>query len=226
MNRLYTKVLLALLGLFLSVPVAHAQVQRFKPKVMLGAIGGINLSNVIFVPSIPQTMKRGFDSGLVFRADLDDYFGIWGIWVEVDYSRRGWKDRIDDKPDVYYEREMNYIQVPVLTHYSTDAGPFRFTVGVGPQFGYFMGDKKITNIDAGNAEGLIIIHHNKEVEQKFAWGLGGGLGAEYEWRKMVFGAKVTYYQGLGDFFNNARSETFGKSAEQIFSGKAYVLFVF
>lgn len=226
MKAFYSKVVLALLVLFLSGTVAEAQVQRFKPKVMIGGIGGINLSNVIFVPSIPQGMKQGFDSGIVFRADIDDYFGIWGIWLEVDYSRRGWKDRFDDKPDVYYEREMNYISVPVLTHYSTDAGPFRFTVSVGPQFGYFMSDRNITNIDGSNSEGLIVIHHNKEVEQKFAWGLGGGLGAEYEWRKMVFGAKATYYQGLGDFFKNARSETFGKSAEQIFSAKAYVLFVF
>lgn len=226
MKTYYFRAFLALLGLFLGVSSAEAQVEKFKPKVMIGAIGGINLSNVIFVPSIPQTMKQGFDSGMVFRVDLDNYFGIWGIWLEVDYSRRGWKDRIDDNPDVYYEREMNYLHVPVLTNYSTDAGPFRFTVSVGPHFGYFIGDRKSTNINKENSAGLIVIHHDKEIERKFAWGLGGGLGAEYEWRRMVFGAKATYYQGLGDFFNNARSDTFGKSAEQIFGAKAYVLFVF
>ena len=97
MKTFYSKITLVLLVLSLSVSVAGAQVQRFKPKVMIGPIGGVNLSNVIFVPSIPQSMKRGFDSGIVFRADLDDYFGIWGIWIEANYSRRGWKDRIDDE---------------------------------------------------------------------------------------------------------------------------------
>ncbi|MDO4771120.1 porin family protein [Porphyromonas sp.] len=219
--------LLALISLLLvSTLSLGAQQRAFRPKVMLGAIGGVNLSNVVFVPSITQGLKQGFDAGIVFRADLDDYFGIWGIWIEVDYSRRGWKDRYDEKPDLYYEREMNFVHVPVMTNYSTGTGPFRFTVSVGPHFGYLLNDRKITNLDSSNSDGIVIVHHDKEIERPFAWGLGGGVGIEYEWKRMVFGLRGNYYQGLGDFFNNARSETFGKSAEQIFSAKGYLLFVF
>lgn len=219
----YISILLLLLGINVSL---RGQSSDFKPRFMVGPIGGVNLSNVVFVPSIPQSMQRGYDAGVVFRADLDNYFGIWGLWLEVDYSKRGWKDRFDDHPDVYYQREMNYVHVPVLTHYSASLSPFRLTISGGPHFGYFLSDQKVTNIDANNSEGLITVHHHKGIEQKLAWGLGGGLGAEYEWRKWILGGRVTYYQGLGDFFNNTRSDTFSKSAEQIFSGKVYLLYVF
>lgn len=222
---LLSRALIALILMTLpGTYILSAQEKKaFKPKVMVGPTAGFNLSNVIFVPSIPQGMKQGFDAGLVFRADVEPYAGIW---IELDYSQRGWKDRIDENPDLYYERAMTYIHLPIMSHFMMGDGPVKFTIDGGPHFGYFIGDKHYTNITSENSGGLIVKHHEIEIQRKFAWGLGGGLGMEYHAKKFVTGGRLSYYYGLGDFFNNTRADIFGKSSEQIFSAKFYFLYVF
>ncbi|MDO5035360.1 MAG: porin family protein [Porphyromonas sp.] len=219
----------ALALLFVATTTAVAQESKF-PRLLIGPTGGINLTSLIFQPNVEQTLKMGYDGGIVIRYDVDkDAMGLKGvdagIWLEIDYSSRGWHEKPEEHPDYYYERTLNFINVPFMTQFLVGQGPFKFTVNMGAQFGYLLSEQSSTNFPE---EGVPVVteQHNMPVENKFAWGLGGGIGGEYHFGKVVAGLRGSYVYGLGEIYGNSRKDYFGKSSEQIISAKLYLLYAF
>lgn len=229
MKRFYSSILLALLLAVLLCPtIAQAQQSKseFRPRLMVGPTAGINLSSVIFQPKIDQTLKMGFDAGVVLRYDVVPYAGIW---LEVDYSMRGWKEVPDMYPDRYYEQTLSFVNIPFMTHFMIGSGPLKITIDGGTHFGVLLGESNRNNFptaDETPLEKVFTRHHGIAVQKKFAWGIGGGVGAEYHLPKMIIGARLSYVYGLGELFNHSAGDVLAKSSENIFAGKAYVLFPF
>lgn len=204
--------------------LAKAQESDFRPRFMIGPTGGVNLSSVIFQPTIQEKIKLGYDAGIVMRYDVTRFAGVW---VEVDYSMRGWKEVNENVPGYEYTRSVSFVNVPVMTHFMIGSGAVKATIDAGAHFGYYLGERSNTILpDDGETKGVVTVHHDTPIQNKFAWGVGGGAGVEYHTRHMVVGVRGSYVYGFGDLFHNTRSDIFVKSSEQIIAAKAYVLYAF
>lgn len=99
MKRFFFTTLAALLLVAID-GTAQGEPVPFQRKFMIGPTVGVNLSNLIFTPKVQQDPKIGFDAGLVMRYDIGYVYNlsnvIGGIWIELDYSQRGWMEKPKD----------------------------------------------------------------------------------------------------------------------------------
>lgn len=218
----------------LQLAALKISAQEFTPRFLIGPTGGINISNVIFTPKVQQDPKIGFDAGVVLRYDIGYVYDLTnvmgGIWLEVDYSQRGWLEKPKDLDEEYsqlglfYDRTLTYANIPVMTQLTFGKKALKFTVDMGAHFGYLVSESSKSNFNGIKVPGVVTRQHDMPVEHKFAWGLGGGVGTEYHFPKFIVGLRGSYVYGLGEIYGNLRSDYFGKSSEQIFAVKAYLLF--
>ena len=142
--------------------VATAQVGEYRTDFALGFNGGYVMSNMAFVPKVPQTMLGGMTFGVTARYTCEKYFkSICAVVAEINYAQIGWKEDIltmEDEPvplhtdpsqSLFYSRKMNYVQVPLLARlgWGRERNGFQAFIQLGPQFGFFMSDKADTNFD-------------------------------------------------------------------------------
>lgn len=154
--------LVALFTIHCSLFTAVAQVGDYRTDFAFGVNGGYVLSNVDFIPKVPQGMLGGPTFGITARYTCEKYFkSICAVVAEVNYAQIGWKEDIltmDDQPvplhtdesqSLKYSRRMNYIQVPLLARlgWGRERSGFQAFIQLGPQFGFFMSDKVETNFD-------------------------------------------------------------------------------
>ena len=148
--------------MILHAVVTAAQVGEYRTDFAVGFSGGYVMSNVAFVPKVPQGMQGGTIGGVTLRYTCEKYFkSICAVVAEVNYAQIGWKESIltkDDQPvplhtdetqSLRYARQMNYIQVPVLARlgWGRERSGFQGFFQIGPQFGLFLNDKIDTNFD-------------------------------------------------------------------------------
>jgi hypothetical protein len=92
--------------LFAFLPfTARAQVGDYRTDFALGVNGGYMMSNVGFIPEVPQGWLGGLTGGLTMRYTCEKYFNsICAIVAEVNYAQTGWKEDIidTDRQPVYY----------------------------------------------------------------------------------------------------------------------------
>ena len=113
-----------ILFLLLCPLLVKAQVGDYRTDFAIGANAGYMLSNVGFIPEVPQKMLGGLTGGLTFRYTCEKYFkSICAIVAEVNLAQTGWKEDImdADRQPVYYtddterlnplfyERKMTYV---------------------------------------------------------------------------------------------------------------------
>jgi hypothetical protein len=142
--------------------VAVAQVGEYRTDFAFGFNGGYVMSNIAFVPKVPQGLLGGTTFGVTARYTCEKYFSsICAVVAEVNYAQIGWKEDIltlEDQPvplhtdpsqSLYYSRKMNYIQVPLLARlgWGRERNGFQAFIHLGPQFGFYLSDKADTNFD-------------------------------------------------------------------------------
>jgi len=220
--------------LALSLVVATntmAQVGEHRNELAVGPSAGYVLSNVGFSPNVPQSMLGGLTGGLTVRYTCEKYFkSICAIVGEVNYAQIGWKESIldlDDQPVINsvtgvaekYSRKMTYVQVPVFARmgWGRERRGFQFFFQVGPQMGLYLNDKTEINfdLDTRNSQDRtnnIVAQDTMAVENKFDYGIAGGLGMEYSNPRLGhFLLEGRYYYGLGDIYGNSKRDYFGRS---------------
>lgn len=214
--------------------LVKAQVGEYRTDFAVGANAGYMLSNVGFVPEVPQGMLGGVTGGLSLRYTCEKYFkSICAIVAEVNIAQTGWKEDIldvDNQPVYYfddkektnplmYERKMTYLQVPIMARlgWGRERKGFQAFFQLGPQFGCFLSDKINTNIvpgygTANQRVSNIVAQDTMAVENKFDYGVVGGAGLEFSHPKLGhFILEGRYYYGLGNIYGNSKSDYFGKS---------------
>ena len=76
---------------------AHAQIGDYRTDFAVGGSVGYMLSNVGFMPEVPQGMLGGLTGGLTFRYTSEKYFkSICALVAEVNLAQTGWKEDIKD----------------------------------------------------------------------------------------------------------------------------------
>lgn len=221
-KKTYILILLSIICWF-NLTTAKAQLQEQKRNFSIGVSGGVNFGNVDFSPRIKQGYLIGPQGGFTARYISEKYFSmICGIQAEVNYSRRGWKEVIEDGSGDSYHRSMDYIEIPLLAHmafgkeYGNGA---RFILNLGPQIGFLIGEKETHAMPS-----ILKEQYGKAAENSFDYGLIGGGGVEIRTGIGHFLLEGRYYFGLSDFFNTTKKDYFSRSAHTYICGKITYLF--
>lgn len=196
-NKRYIILLLACL--MSGLMAGQARLRR--PEIYVGAHAGVMASTTLFDPSVPgmDILKSplSVNGGLVFR-----YAGhkVCAIQTEVNYMQRGWRE-VTEGMD--YRRQLDYIEVPLLMHIYLGKQRFRGFLNLGPQIGYCIRD--IAYGSPLNSEA----HQYKEIDNRFDWGLAGGLGMYYRTRKIgLFQLEARFNYSLGGVFSTSKMNYF------------------
>lgn len=215
----------------LSLTATHAQVGEHRNDFAMGFNGGYALSQIGFLPEVPQSWHPGLTGGLTFRYTSEKYFSsICAIVGEVNYAQVGWKEDIltpNDEPVLNavtglpeeYQRDMTYIQVPVFARlgWGRERKGFQFFFQAGPQVGWFLNEKTKSNFDLNTINlaartSMVIAQDTMSVEHRVDYGIAAGLGLEFSYPKIGhFIIEGRYYYGLGDIFGNTKRDYFGRS---------------
>lgn len=214
----------------ISLPV-QAQVGEQRHNLSVGINGGVNMNSVSFSPTIKQNTMMGINGGLSFRYISEKYFKlICGAIVEVNYSQHGWDEFIEEYPDLQYTRTMNYVEIPLLAHLALgkDRG-MQFFLHAGPQVAFMLGDSHTISGDwytAISEQQVRIIEeqHDKEVDNKFDYGITAGAGVELRTKAGNFLLEGRYYFGLSDFYNTSKKDYFSRAAHSVITIKLSYLF--
>ena len=212
---------------------ACAQIGEHRSELAVGFNAGYNLTNVGFTPSIKQGMLGNVTGGLSVRYTCEKYFTtVCAIVAELNIAKYGWKEDIIDEEDnpvinsvtgeaEEFERELTYVQLPLMARlgWGRERKGFQFFFQVGPQIGYYISDTKTYNFDfddmnVNDRVGAMqeAVNDTLEIQNKLDYGITGGVGLEYSHPKLGhFILEGRYYYGLGDIFENSKSDYFGRS---------------
>ena len=203
---------------FFAIMPMMAQLGEVRNNLSVGINGGLNMSQVAFSPSIKQTNKNGMVFGVTGRYMSEKYFNmLCGIQLELNYSQRGWNEKIEDSSENTYSRTMNYLEVPMLAHlaFGKDAidNGVQFFLNMGPQFAFFLNEKEnmSDNWDPSHRSNGVVQQYGKMVEYKFDYGIVAGGGLELSTKFGHFLLEGRYYLGLSDFYKSTKKDEFGRS---------------
>ena len=178
------KILLAALACLFTLPMM-AQLGEERHNFAIGINTGMNMTKVDLSPRVKQKSHNGMSFGVTARYMSEKYFKMMcGIQAEINYTQRGWKENIEDGTENTYSRTMNYVEVPLLAHLAfgkdaLDKG-MKFFVNMGPQVAYFISEKEkmSDNWDPSHRPNGVNQQYGKMVENKFDYGILGGMGLE------------------------------------------------
>ena len=167
---------LLVLTLLFALPAA-AQLGEERHNFAVGINGGLNMSSVSFNPKIKLNTLNTMSMGVTMRYMSEKYFKMMcGVQMEINYSKRGWDEKIEDDSGNSYSRTMNYLEIPFMAHLAFGKDALNRGVKVffnaGPQIGFFLGDNEKINWTTSTTRP----EHGKEVENKFDYGITAGAG--------------------------------------------------
>jgi hypothetical protein len=183
-----------------------AQRDTFKGEFYLGIGGGANTSNVDFIPHVAQTFHLGAQGGIAAKYISEKNLGLI---AELNFTQRGWKEEFDASPGFSYNRTLNYIELPFMTHVYFGR-KMRFIVNAGPQISFLLGDKQnmsqaladdVAARQAADPDGRIGYQYSPmSTMSRVDYGLIGGIGIALKTDIGDFDLEGRYYFGLGDIF--------------------------
>lgn len=224
MKRLLIFLFIAILT---TLPAA-AQVGEQHNDLSLGVNAALSLNQVGFTPRINQLFYLGPTAGVTLRYTSERYLGMYcAFQAEVNFAQLGWREDIysytnEKLPDTY-QRNLSYIQVPVMANlgFGKLRRGFKGYLVAGPQVSYLIGEKEkrsetwtmINTVDGKipDRTNNVTKQYGKKVENAFEYGITAGLGAEYSSRIGHFCLEGRYYMGLSNLFANSKKDPFPKS---------------
>jgi hypothetical protein len=197
----------------------------FKHEFAIGGSFGMGVSSISFVPKVQVNQLTGYNAGLTARWLTE---GFAGIVLELNYSQQGWDEHFDDPATYHYSRRLNYLDIPLLTHFYFGNKHFSLFFNLGPKIGFLISessqksaglDSSSPPIDEITGKPHSSAQWDMPVENKFSWGICGGPGLE--WRSPIgcFQLEGRYYYSLGDIYGNRKADYFPKSSAQVILGK-------
>ena len=223
------------------IPHSFAQVGQYRNDLAIGGSVGYTLSNIAFVPVVPQDMLGGTTFGFTARYTCEKYFSsICAIVGEVNYAKIGWKERIwdmhnDTTQTLQYSRKITHVQIPFLARlgWGRERSGMQFFFQVGPQFGIYLGETTESNFDihdpafnpgndpkyysseymyASKRASHVVAQDSMAVENKIDYGIAIGAGLEWSNRHLGhFIIEGRYYYGLGNIYGATKRDYFARS---------------
>ena len=131
MNKMY----------FLLTAIFIMAMSPLMAQIYLGPKAGFNLTNAKYdLDNIraadSKAIGLGFNGGIYFSQKLSDHFDYQ---VEINFSRKTRRVKIDDQLDVDNRIFLSFIDVPYMIRYSYGSDIQRYFIGFGPQLSYWLG---------------------------------------------------------------------------------------
>ncbi len=217
--------------LLLTCTTVHAQVGEYRSDLAVGVSGGMTINKISFNPTIKQKWKQGTTFGVTLRYTCEKYYGmLCAVQAEVNYTQLGWKENIETSTDTY-ERTVNYVTIPLLAHLAMGKeqhGVMGYLV-LGPQLGFYLNDKdkrggEWSDETLGSRPNGVTEQYSLPIQNKFEYGLTGGLGLEVNTGIGHFMVEGRYYYALSDMFNNGKGDDFSRSSNGTIIAKVSYLF--
>ena len=219
------------LSLCLLSPL-RAQVGDYRSALAVGVNGGCAFNRISFDPTIKQTYHGGITGGLTLRYTCERYYSLLcALQLEINYAQMGWKEKIETSTDTY-SRTVNYIQFPLLARLGLGhetKGVMGYLV-LGPQVACYLSDKEKRGGEwseetLGLRPNLVVEQYDLPIQNKFEYGITGGLGMEVNTlRAGHFMIEGRYYFGLNNIFKDGKTDAFGRSANGAIMAKVTYLF--
>jgi len=175
-----------------------AQSRLDKPEMYIGANVGVTESMVMFNPAVNQGFLMGYNGGIVFRYIAEKNVGMQ---AELNFSQRGWKETSS-----LYSRQLNYIELPFLTHIYVGRKN-RVFFNIGPKISYLISEKVLVNSSAISAD----LQHITPVQHPFDYGLCTGLGLLFNIGGSIYQLDTRANYSLGNVFNDQKKDYFANS---------------
>lgn len=209
------------------VPAMYCQTE-FKPEWNIGIGFGPTFSSVDFRnqrgTSVSTKSNLQYHGGLAVRYINEKNLGLI---AELNYSQQGWEEDFKDKPvkTAQYSRTLNYLELPVMTHIYF-GGKVRFFINLGPKISFLLSEKEKMNDDlinylsSGTINSLDITNqYYRKAEKKIDYSILAGIGLEFRTGIGYFMLEGRYTFGLGDIYNNSKSDYFQRSANRVVSAR-------
>jgi hypothetical protein len=169
-----------------------------KPEIYVGATFGASESMVMFKPTVTQGFLQGYNGGLVFRYVADKNVGFQ---VEMNLSQRGWSEKTG-----LYTRQLNYIELPFLTHFYFGNNS-RFFFNIGPKISYLISEKNLINTTTASSE----VQHITKIQNPFDYGVSAGFGYLINIKGNIIQLDTRANYSLSDIFSNDTRDYFDTS---------------
>ena len=209
---------------FTLVP-ALAQIGEHRSELALGFNGGYMMSQLGFMPEVPQKWHKGLTGGLTLRYTCEKYFSsVCAIVGEVNYAQIGWEEDIltlQDEPVINaetglpeeYQRDQTYLQIPIFARlgWGRERRGFQFFFQKTKM--NFDFDKRTGSYSDGTGRtSSVVAQDTMAVENRLDYGITAGMGLEFSHPKIGhFMLEGRYYYGLGDIYGNSKRDYFGRS---------------
>jgi len=169
-----------------------------KPEIYVGATFGASESMVMFKPTVAQGFLQGYNGGLVFRYVADKNVGFQ---AELNLSQRGWAEKTG-----LYTRQLNYIELPFLTHFYFGNNS-RFFFNIGPKISYLISEKDLINTTTASTE----VQHITKIQNPFDYGVSAGFGYLINIKGNIIQLDTRANYSLSDVFSNDTRDYFDTS---------------
>lgn len=186
---------------------------HYEAQTSLGVHGGVNLSQVMFSPSIRQKFLPGANAGINFRYTEEKHFGFI---IEANFEQRGWAENFDDAPFTY-SRTINYVQIPFMSHIYFGRR-HKFFINLGPSVSFKVGDSVMSNFDYSDVSSVpdFPVHTSQQygypTKGTVDFGISGGLGGELGiTSKHSIYLEARYYFGIANVLPAGRTDHFKSS---------------
>jgi len=185
----------------------------------VGPSAGVTMSTITLVPKLVDKLYSiGKTAGFSTRYISEKHYGFQ---MDLQYFEAGWKEDYNgtgNSSDFSYSRKVNFVEMPLLMHTYTTAGPARFFINLGPKFSYLLSEKEV------NLSPVAYPEHGKLIEHPFQYGLLGGGGLEIHFKRSVIGLEGRYCYTLSNLFKDAVGDDFTASSLQTMSINMYYYF--
>lgn len=205
-----------------------AQKKQFEPEWNIGVGFGPTFSSVDFQRTTTRSNRlqtqslQQYAGGLAVRYISEKSLGFI---VELNYSQQGWDQYFQDHPEYEHSHKLNYLELPILTHIYF-GNKVRFFINLGPKLSFLLNEKEEMNqtlsdyLSSGQLpESNTTYQYYRMADKKIDYGIMGGLGLEFKTGIGSFALEGRYSFGLGDIYNNKKSDYFSRSANRVISAK-------
>ena len=178
---------------------------QFKPVTQVGINQGVNTSYVSFSPAINSNFRNGYVGGINFLHISEEHLGILG---EVNFTQKGWYETIPVRiklsdntftdTSFSYDRELNYLEIPVMTHIELGKSKTNLFLNFGPSISVFLGNTIRTNAsDSILSEN----YHSNKIGKHTELGYCLGAGIKQKTNFGTFSIEARLSNSLTHFFN-------------------------
>jgi hypothetical protein len=182
MDKLFFKIGAVLVLLVHFSLMIQAQNVPFKKEFYMGFKGGTVLSRVKFKPNVEQNLFNGNSAGLLFRMISEPHVGVQ---FEFNYMQKGWEEIPLSGSTQNYFHQINYFEIPMMTHANLGDGAFRFTLNIGPSVAFLLSDSQgMIPATPGISDTPPISYWGKPIDSKVDFLFTGGIGIEYHFKKI------------------------------------------